>query len=200
MSETAPSKPNLFFPFMAGFYDRASGLAYPLIRLFTGLFLMPHGAQKLFGWFGGRGLEATAQGFAERLGLEPGMFFAVLAGGTEFFGGLCLAIGLFTRVAAAGVVGAAGAAAARATRPSRNSKTSANMPSLMRTMTPARPRKKVSRRNRMARKPLPKAATPMAIRAAGGAVAAGVAVARGKRVADYLTMATDGGWSCDKVT
>ena len=104
MSETAPSKPNLFFPFMAGFYDRASGLAYPLIRLFTGLILMPHGAQKLFGWFGGRGLEATAQGFAERLGLEPGMFFAVLAGGTEFFGGLCLAIGLFTRVAAAGVV------------------------------------------------------------------------------------------------
>jgi putative oxidoreductase len=104
MSETAQSRPGLFFPFMASFYDRASGLAYPLIRLFTGLILMPHGAQKLFGWFGGGGLEATAQGFAERLGLEPGMFFAVLAGGTEFFGGLCLAIGLFTRVAAAGVV------------------------------------------------------------------------------------------------
>ena len=104
MRETAQFKPNLFFPFMAGFYDRASGLGYPLIRLFTGLILMPHGAQKLFGWFGGRGLEATAQGFAERLGLEPGMLFAVLVGGTEFFGGLCIAIGLFTRVAAAGVV------------------------------------------------------------------------------------------------
>ncbi len=104
MNKTAPSRPNLFFPFMAGFYDRASGLAYPLIRLFTGLLLMPHGAQKLFGWFGGRGLEATAQGFAEGLGLEPGMFFAVLVGGTEFFGGLCIAIGLFTRVVAAGVV------------------------------------------------------------------------------------------------
>ncbi len=104
MSETQQSRPDLFFPFMAGFYDRASGLAYPLIRLFTGLILMPHGSQKLFGWFGGRGLEATAKGFAEGLGLEPGMLFAVLAGGTEFFGGLCLAIGLFTRVAAAGVV------------------------------------------------------------------------------------------------
>lgn len=39
---------------MAGFYHRASRLTYPLIRFFTGLILMPHDAQKLFGWFGGR--------------------------------------------------------------------------------------------------------------------------------------------------
>ncbi len=65
---------------------------------------MPHGAQKLFGWFGGGGLEGTAGFFAGKLGLEPGMFFAVLVGGTEFFGGLFLAIGFLTRIAAAGVV------------------------------------------------------------------------------------------------
>ena len=56
MTETPHCEPGLFFPFMAGFYDRASGFAYPLIRFFTGLILMPHGAQKLFGWFGARGL------------------------------------------------------------------------------------------------------------------------------------------------
>ncbi len=104
MSETPHYDPALFFPFMAGFYDRASRLSYPLIRFFTGLILMPHGAQKLFGWFGGRGLVATGEGFAKGLGLEPGVFFALLVGGTEFFGGLCLAIGLFTRIAAAGTV------------------------------------------------------------------------------------------------
>ncbi len=59
MTETPHSEPGLFFPLMAGFYDRASGFAYPLIRFFTGLILMPRGAQKLFGWFGGRGLAAT---------------------------------------------------------------------------------------------------------------------------------------------
>ncbi len=59
MTETPHSEPGLFFPFMAGFHDRASGFAYPLIRFFTGLILMPHGARKLFGWFGGRGLAAT---------------------------------------------------------------------------------------------------------------------------------------------
>ena len=104
MSETPRYDRALFFPFMAGFYDGASRLAYPLIRLFTGLILMPHGAQKLFGWFGGSGLVATGEGFAKGLGLEPGLFFALLVGGTEFFGGLCLAIGLFTRIVAAGTV------------------------------------------------------------------------------------------------
>ncbi len=68
MSETPRYDRALFFPFMAGFYDGASRLAYPLIRLFTGLILMPHGAQKLFGWFGGSGLVATGEGFAKGLG------------------------------------------------------------------------------------------------------------------------------------
>ena len=52
------------------------------------------------GWFGGGGLQGTADFFANGLGLEPGLFFAALVGATEFFGGLLLAVGLFTRPAA----------------------------------------------------------------------------------------------------
>ena len=43
----------LYVPAMAGVYDGLSGLAYPFIRFVTGLWAMPHGAGKLFGWFGG---------------------------------------------------------------------------------------------------------------------------------------------------
>ena len=84
-------------------YRGLSRLSYPMIRFFAGLFLVPHGAQKLFGWFGGGGLDATAEGFATRLGLEPGMFFAALVGGTEFFGGLLLAVGFLTRPVAVAI-------------------------------------------------------------------------------------------------
>jgi len=87
-------------PALAPLYRGLSRLSYPMIRFFAGLFLMPHGAQKLFGWFGGGGLDATAEGFATGLGLEPGMFFAVLVGATEFFGGLLIAVGFLTRPAA----------------------------------------------------------------------------------------------------
>ncbi|MEE2798955.1 MAG: DoxX family protein, partial [Pseudomonadota bacterium] len=44
-------------------FERLAPLGYPLIRITAGLMLMPHGAQKLFGWFGGYGLEATGQFF-----------------------------------------------------------------------------------------------------------------------------------------
>ena len=71
-----------------------NGLGPTSLRVPVGIILAAHGAQKLFGWFGGGGLNATAEGFATRLGLEPGMFFAVLVGATEFFGGLLLAAGV----------------------------------------------------------------------------------------------------------
>jgi putative oxidoreductase len=74
-----------------------------LIRITAGLLLVPHGAQKLFGWFGGYGIEATGQFFASKLGLPASL--ALLAGLIEFFGGLMLALGLATRVVAALVVG-----------------------------------------------------------------------------------------------
>jgi putative oxidoreductase len=83
--------------------ETLSPLAEPLVRVTVGLLLMPHGAQKLFGWFGGYGVEATGQFFATKLSLPPA--FALLAGLIEFFGGLALAVGLATRVVAGLVVG-----------------------------------------------------------------------------------------------
>lgn len=59
-----------------------------------------HGAQKLFGWFGGYGLDGTG-GFFEGLGFKPGRFFAGAAGASEVASGLLLAVGLFTPLAAA---------------------------------------------------------------------------------------------------
>jgi len=71
-----------------------------LLRLTVGLTLAAHGAQKLFGWFGGPGLDATGQGFA-RLGFHPGRRHALLAGLVELGGGLLAALGLLTPLAAA---------------------------------------------------------------------------------------------------
>lgn len=71
-----------------------------LIRVTAGAFLVPHGAQKLFGWFGGYGLEATGQFFQTQLGFANGYLAALGAGSVEFFGGIALALGLFTRASA----------------------------------------------------------------------------------------------------
>ncbi|WP_417657533.1 DoxX family protein [Pseudidiomarina aestuarii] len=76
-----------------------AGWAAFVLRVPVGLILAAHGAQKLFGWFGGYGLEGTGQWMAS-IGLEPGYIMALLAGSAEFFGGLALAIGLLTRPAA----------------------------------------------------------------------------------------------------
>lgn len=70
-----------------------------ILRVPVGLILAAHGAQKLFGWFGGHGLEGTGQWLAS-IGLAPGLLMALLAGSAEFFGGLALAVGLLTRPAA----------------------------------------------------------------------------------------------------
>ncbi|WP_369251984.1 DoxX family protein [Streptomyces sp. R41] len=75
-----------------------------LIRLTFGLLMAAHGAQKLFGIFGGDGLTATAKGFAD-LGYRPGKLFAVIGSLSEFLGGLGLALGLFTPLAAAALIG-----------------------------------------------------------------------------------------------
>jgi putative oxidoreductase len=66
------------------------------VRIGAGVIFTAHGAQKLFGWFGGYGLEGTA-GWMESIGLAPGTLMAALAGGAEFFGGLLLIAGLFVR-------------------------------------------------------------------------------------------------------
>jgi len=69
------------------------------LRLPVGIIFAAHGAQKLFGWFGGYGLEGTGQWMAS-IGLQPGMLMAILAGGAEFFGGLALIVGVLVRPAA----------------------------------------------------------------------------------------------------
>lgn len=71
-----------------------------LLRLVVGLLFVGHGAQKLFGWFGGYGLDGTGDFFGS-IGLNPGGLLALLAGGAEFFGGLALVLGLLVRPAAA---------------------------------------------------------------------------------------------------
>jgi putative oxidoreductase len=71
-----------------------------LVRLAVGATLAAHGAQKLFGWFGGYGLDATGQ-MMESIGFRPGRRHAFMAGLAETGGGLLLALGLFTPAAAA---------------------------------------------------------------------------------------------------
>lgn len=74
------------------------------LRLTAGGLMAGHGAQKLFGVFGGYGIPGTA-GWLESLGLKPGKLWAYLAGGGEFGSGVLLALGLFTPVGAVSVFG-----------------------------------------------------------------------------------------------
>ncbi|WP_207461393.1 DoxX family protein [Azospirillum sp. SYSU D00513] len=87
-------------PDLSSITEKLGSLSYPLVRVTTGLLLMPHGAQKLFGWFGGYGIAGTGEFFASQLGMNPGWLFALAAGLVEFFGGLALVLGLLTRPAA----------------------------------------------------------------------------------------------------
>jgi putative oxidoreductase len=70
------------------------------LRIALGVIFLSHGGQKLFGWLGGKGLEGTAGFFAAKLGLTPGILWALLAGMAEFGGGLLVLLGLFTRLGA----------------------------------------------------------------------------------------------------
>ncbi len=72
-------------------------LALLFLRLTVGVLLVGHGAQKLFGWFGGQGLRGTA-GWLASMGFRPAGFWALLAGLMEFVGGLLFALGLFCPV------------------------------------------------------------------------------------------------------
>src|SRR5262245_23364821 len=90
---------HLYLPALSKIYARLNCWAPPILRITMGGILIPHGCQKLFGWFGGMGLTANAQLF-DRLGYSPGMFWGTLVGLTEITGGILLAIGLFTRAAA----------------------------------------------------------------------------------------------------
>jgi putative oxidoreductase len=88
---------NLFYKLLSTNKD----ITLLIIRLTLGLVILPHGAQKVLGSFGGYGFEGTMGYFTTQLGIPP--FFALLAITAEFFGALGLILGLLTRVAAFGI-------------------------------------------------------------------------------------------------
>ncbi len=81
-------------------FKSSAGFSSLALRIPVGIILAAHGAQKLFGWFGGYGLEGTGQWMAS-IGLAPGYLMALMAGSAEFFGGIALILGFLTRPAAA---------------------------------------------------------------------------------------------------
>ena len=80
-------------------FESQAGFGALALRIPVGIIFLAHGAQKLFGAFGGYGLEGTGQWMAS-IGLAPGFIMALLAGSAEFFGGLFLILGLLTRPSA----------------------------------------------------------------------------------------------------
>lgn len=80
-------------------FKTRAGYGIAILRILVGIIFMAHGSQKLFGMFGGYGLEGTGQYMAS-LGLNPGYLMALLSGSAEFFGGLALFLGLLVRPAA----------------------------------------------------------------------------------------------------
>ncbi|MGC2200340.1 MAG: DoxX family protein [Stellaceae bacterium] len=90
-------------PALGSLYDVIGVYSWPLVRVATGFFFLPHGMQKLFGFWGGD-IVRTAEGFAKQ-GLNPSLFWAYYIGCLEFFGGILLIIGLLTRPVAALFVG-----------------------------------------------------------------------------------------------
>ncbi len=103
MTDRSLDRPRYVVPALAGLYTALETYSWPLVRAATGLFFLPHGMQKLFGFWGGDILK-TAEGFAKQ-GLHPSLFWAYYIGCLEFFGGLCLILGLLTRPVAALFVG-----------------------------------------------------------------------------------------------
>jgi putative oxidoreductase len=80
------------------------GLFRFLARVTIGMLFVGHGTQKLFGWFGGGGLEGTGR-FFEQVGLKPGRRHALAAGAAETVGGLLFTVGAATPIAAAALSG-----------------------------------------------------------------------------------------------
>ena len=89
---------------MARKNDTAADAGLLALRLTVGGLMAGHGAQKLFGSFGGYGLKGTA-GWLESLGLKPGHTWALLAGGGEFGSGLLLALGFLNPIGSISVFG-----------------------------------------------------------------------------------------------
>lgn len=83
-----------------------------ILRLVGGTLLAGHGAQKLFGWFEGPGLQGTG-GFMETLGMKPSSIWGPAAGGAEFGGGLLTALGFLNPLGPIGIISAMSVATAK---------------------------------------------------------------------------------------
>jgi putative oxidoreductase len=101
MSDTTAPRP--YVPAFTGIYSAFDPFALPLLRVVMGLVLVPHGCQKLFGWFGGMGFEKFTTAF-DKMGWYPAAFWVAVVALTETLGGLMLAFGFLTRFAAAAIV------------------------------------------------------------------------------------------------
>ena len=94
--------------------SQVTDLAPFIVRLTQGSLMAGHGAQKLFGAFGGPGVEGTSQVMEDMLGLKPGRPWATLAGLSEFGGGVLTALGLLNPLGPLGVIGAMSVATTKA--------------------------------------------------------------------------------------
>lgn len=92
------AEPKLLFPQLKPFYDAVEPLSWLLIRLTVGLMLLPHGIPKLMS-----GVAATAAMALEKRGIGAAEPLAVVLITLETIGGLCVALGLFTRFFAAAI-------------------------------------------------------------------------------------------------
>ena len=84
---------------------RVADVGLLIVRLTLAFIFIYHGSRRLFGWFDGPGLDGSADYFAQTAHLHPGMAFAVLSGVIEFFGGIALLFGFFSRLAGAAIFG-----------------------------------------------------------------------------------------------
>ena len=92
-------KPRLLIPQLRGFYEWAEPISWLLVRLTAGLMLIPHGWPKLM-----MGVTATANMALVKRGIAPAEPLAIVLIAIETLGGLCIALGLFTRFWAAAAV------------------------------------------------------------------------------------------------
>ena len=93
MTELATTRSRLIIPSLGGIYAALHESAETILRVAAGVLLVTHGYGKILNPFG-------ASGMVESLGFYPGAFWSPLLSATEFFGGILIAIGLFTRPAA----------------------------------------------------------------------------------------------------
>jgi putative oxidoreductase len=91
-----------YVPALGRIYDSLGVYMLPMLRIVLGAILIPHGCQKLFGWFGGMGFARFSALF-DQLGYKPGAVWVTIVALTELVGGIMLILGFFTRFAAAGV-------------------------------------------------------------------------------------------------